>query len=133
MDNDALIDACFAASEQVRYVAVYRAGVLHSRERTGLEHATAAESDRYEELLVNPTALTLLRQRGDIDCGGLRYILIRYGNFFQFVKQIPNGHISIALEPSAGIDDLVRTLVDRIEEITWTGQAWTPADTAGES
>jgi hypothetical protein len=117
LDHNGLIDECFAVSEQVRYVAVYHAGVLHSRERTGLSGASAGESDRYEELLVNPTALTLFKQRGDIDCGGLRYILIRYGNFFQFVKQIPDGHISVALEPSAGIDDLVRTLVARIEGV----------------
>ena len=40
---------------------------------------------RYEELLVNPTLLELTRQRGNIDCGGLEYLVIRYGNFFQLV------------------------------------------------
>lgn len=123
MDDDALIDECFAVSGRVRYVAVYRAGALRSRERAGLQEASTGESDRYEELLVNPTALTIFRQRGDIDCGGLLYVLIRYGNFFQFVKPIPNGHISVALEPSAAIDELVRALVARIDGIMDNGAA----------
>src|SRR5688572_2899442 len=74
-----LMDALFDLSPQVRYVAVYRYGELSLRQRRDLSLASAAESDRYEELLVNPTVLTLTRQRGDIDCGGLDYVVIRYG------------------------------------------------------
>ena len=44
--------------------------------------ASGLESDRYEELLVNPTLLTLATQRGNIDCGGLKYLIVRYGNKF---------------------------------------------------
>ena len=35
-----------------------------------------ASPDRYEELLVNPTLLTLAGQRGDIDYGGLRCLVL---------------------------------------------------------
>jgi hypothetical protein len=63
--------------------------------------ASAPESDRYEELLVNPTILTLTRQRGNIDCGGLGYVVVRYGNFFQFVAPIEGGHVSVAFDPDA--------------------------------
>ena len=76
------MDALFNLSLQVRYVAVYRHGELSLRQRPNLSLASAPESDRYEELLVNPTLLTLTRQRGDIDCGGLSYVVVRYGNFF---------------------------------------------------
>jgi hypothetical protein len=96
-----LMDALFDLSLQVRYVAVYRHGELSSRQRPDLSLASAAESDRYEELLVNPTVLTLTRQRGDIDCGGLDYVVIRYGNFFQFISPIEGGHVSVAFEPDA--------------------------------
>jgi hypothetical protein len=96
-----LIDALFDLSPQVRYVAVYRYGELSLRQRRDLSLASAAESDRYEELLVNPTLVTLARQRGDIDCGGLEYLVIRYGHFFQFVVPIEGGHASIAFEPHA--------------------------------
>jgi hypothetical protein len=74
-----LMDALFDLSPQVRYVAIYSHGQLSLRQRTELSLASAPESDRYEELLVNPTILTLTRQRGEIDCGGLDYVVVRYG------------------------------------------------------
>lgn len=90
----------FALGPSVRYVALYRDGALEMRERPGLSDSSESESDRYEELLVNPTLLRLASQRGNIDCGGLDYLLIRYGSFFQFVQEIPDGHVSVALEPT---------------------------------
>jgi len=60
--------------------------------------ASSQESDKYEELLVNPTLLTLVRQRGNIDCGGARFVLVRYGNFYQLVIDLPDGHASICFE-----------------------------------
>ena len=96
-----LIDALFDLSPQVRYVAIYRHGELSLRQRHDLSLTSAPESDRYEELLVNPTVLTLTRQRGEIDCGGLDYVVVRYGNFFQFVVSIEGGHASVAFEPDA--------------------------------
>ncbi len=96
-----LIDAVFAASPAVRYVAVYRRGRLESKQRAGLVAASAGESDRYEELIVNPTLITLLRQRGEIDCGGLGYALIRYGSFFELVQPLEDGHLSVGIEPTA--------------------------------
>ena len=96
---DKLIDAIFALSMQVRYVAIYQHRELVSRARPELTEASGAESDRYEELLVNPTLLTLVGQRGRIDCGGLEFVVIRYGNFFQVVRSLSDGHLSVAVEP----------------------------------
>ena len=96
-----LIDALFDLTLAVRYVAIYRHAELSLRQRPDLSLASAPESDRYEELLVNPTILTLTRQRGEIDCGGLDYVVVRYGNFFQFVVPIEGGHASVAFEPNA--------------------------------
>lgn len=59
---------CFAVFAEVRYLALYNGRELHSFVRDDLSNASAAESDRYEELLVNPTLLALARQRGEIDC-----------------------------------------------------------------
>ena len=70
-------------------------------ERPNLRLPSSGESDRYEELLVNPAVLTLTEQRGDIDCGGLEFVLIRYGRFFQLVHRVPGGHVSISIEPVA--------------------------------
>lgn len=69
------------------------------RQRAGLANASALESDRYEELLVNPTLLTLVGQRGRIDCGGLDFVVIRYGHFFQLVRPLPDGHLSLSIQP----------------------------------
>lgn len=88
-------------SSDVRYVAIYRQGVLASASRPDLTSPSSSESDKYEELIVNPTLLTLLSQRGNIDCGGLEYVLIRYGSFFEFVASLKDGHVSVGLEPSA--------------------------------
>jgi hypothetical protein len=61
--HDAVIDACLALGSDVRYLAVHGEGLLRSRERAGSAGASAGESDKYEELLVNPSLLTLVRQR----------------------------------------------------------------------
>lgn len=124
LDHDTLIERCLAFSSEVRYVAVYRDGILRSRQRADLTGASTSESDRYEELLVNPTGLTLFGQRGTIGCGGLRYLLVRYGNFFQFIRPVPNGHVSIALEPVADVGALLPVLDDLLAE-------WTSPEAAG--
>ena len=95
------IDRIFAVTPAVRYVALYRGGALESRQRGGLAGASASESDRYEELFVNPALLTLVRQRGNLDCGGAPYVVVRYGNFYQLVVDLPDGHAPVCFELSA--------------------------------
>ncbi|MGH3838364.1 MAG: hypothetical protein ACRDSF_22120 [Pseudonocardiaceae bacterium] len=100
MQIDEIISSVFAIHPRVRYVAVASGQHVELRQREGLAGASSSESDRYEELLVNPTLLMITRQRGDIDCGGLRYLIVRYGNFAQVVVPRPDeGHVSIAVEP----------------------------------
>ena len=70
-------------------------------QQAGTTGASSSESDKYEELIVNPAILTLVKQRGNIDCGGAEFVLIRYGNFFQFLLPIEGGHISVCIEPYA--------------------------------
>jgi hypothetical protein len=101
VNPQALIQDVFSLSDDIRYVALYFAGELSTSSKPGTPGASSSESDRYEELIVNPTLLTLVKQRGDIDCGGARYLLVRYGNFYQLVAPIANGHISICIEPQA--------------------------------
>ena len=96
-----LLDAVVAVSPAVRYVALLQHGHLESRQREGIGSASASESDKYEEVIVNPTLITLLSQRGNIDCGGFRYVLIRYGSFVQYVQPLASGHLSVSLEHTA--------------------------------
>jgi hypothetical protein len=98
----------------VRYVAIYLNAQLVTRAHSQLPGASSSESDRYEELIVNPTLLTLLHQRGNIDCGGFHFVLIRYGHFFQFIQPLPSGHVSVAIEPSIDPLALIQDLQRRI-------------------
>jgi hypothetical protein len=107
-----MIDAIFRLGEAVRYVAVYRHGQLEMRSRDGTAGASSPESDRYEELLVNPTLLKLASQRGDIDCGGLESLLVRYGNFYTYVLPTPWGHVSVGIESDADAIGLGRQIAD---------------------
>ena len=110
MNPEALLDRLFAVSPKVRYAAVRRGPELAMRQREGIADPSGAESDRYEELLVNPALIVLATQRGEIDCGGLRYLLVRYGHFFQFVRAFDDGHVSVAIEPGADVVGLAGQL-----------------------
>ncbi len=94
----------------MRYVAVYLAGELRMRQRAGLAGASTSESDRYEELLVNPTLLTLATQRGQIDCGGVAYLLVRYGNFFTFIQPVARGHVNVGFELDARLEAVIEAV-----------------------
>jgi hypothetical protein len=113
---DSLVAEIFAASPDVRYVALYRANALSMWQRPGVIGEGSNETDRYEELFVNPALLKLTTQRGNLDCGGLRYLLVRYGNFFQLVQPISQGHVSVCIANAEHTDPLaivaaVRTLL----------------------
>jgi len=101
-----MIESIFELSDSIRYVAVYKNGQLESKSKSNTLGASSSESDRYEELLVNPTLIKLTSQRGNIDCGGLDYILVRYGNFFQFVLPKTWGHVSVCVEANADPIDI---------------------------
>jgi hypothetical protein len=96
-----MIESIFKLSDSIRYVAVYKNGELESKSKSNTVGASSSESDRYEELLVNPSLIKLASQRGNIDCGGLDYILVRYGNFFQLVLPVNWGHVSVCIEANA--------------------------------
>lgn len=103
--ND-LKNQIFELSEKIRYVAIYKNGELISSSKQDLQNTSSSESDKYEELIVNPTLLTLATQRGNIDCGGCEYIVIRYGHFFEYMSRIKGGHVSVGIEPDAEVTDL---------------------------
>lgn len=92
------IERIFGLSPDIRYVSIYRGGELQTRQRQAVA-ASSADSDRYEELIVNPTLLLLARQRGNIDCGGASFVIVGYGNFLQLVVDLPDGHVSVCFEP----------------------------------
>ena len=111
---DELTRAIFDLSADVRYVALGRGQQVTLAQRDGLADASSSESDRFEELLVNPTLLRLATQRGDIDCGGLRYLVVGYGHFHQLVLPRGDGHVSVAFEPAANPLDFVGSVEELV-------------------
>lgn len=93
-----LIENIFRVAPEIRYVATYLDNILDSAQRPGLAGASDSESDKYEELIVNPTLLKLITQRGNIDCGGAQWAVIRYGNFYEAVIPVSSGHLSVGIE-----------------------------------
>ena len=100
---EALKNQIFSLSGDIRYVAIYANDKLISGEKPSIKNTSSSESDKYEELIVNPTLLKLVIQRGNIDCGGVEYVIIKYGSFFEFVMPIKNGHVSVGIEPHSDI------------------------------
>src|SRR5688500_14861031 len=105
-----LVNKLFADSPAIRYVALYRGGELASRQRDDAEGAASSESDRYEDLLVNPTLLKLVRLSGENDCGRAQFVVVRYGNLYQLVIDLPDGHVSVCFELGSNPLDHAQTI-----------------------
>jgi hypothetical protein len=101
-----LADAIFALGPHVRYVAFGSGQEVDTRQRPDIRDASSSESDFFEELLVNPTLLALARQRGELDCGGLRYLIVAYGSFNVVAMPLNGGHVTVSVALDA---DLVAT------------------------
>ena len=105
-------EAIFALGPHIRYVAFGEGQHVDMRQREGLDDASEASSDFFEELLVNPTLLTLARQRGELDCGGLRFVVVGYGNFNQVVVPTPRGHVSVCVALGADPVDVAHRVAE---------------------
>jgi hypothetical protein len=113
--NTALREAIFRLGPHIRYVAFGDGQRVETAQRDGIAAASAADSDFFEELLVNPTLLTLARQRGDLDCGGLRHVIVGYGNFNQVVVPTPSGHVSVCVQRDADAAAVARDIAELLE------------------
>jgi hypothetical protein len=110
MKGESLLDAILELSPIIRYAAVHLGGgepLL--RERPGAS-ATAAEGERWDELIVNPVLIELAGRRGDVDYGGLDYLIVRYRRCTNIVLPLDGGHLSVLLDPDADPLPLVPTI-----------------------
>jgi len=109
-----IIDFLFSNFGSIRYVAIYIDNDLEFRQREHTNDSSSSDSDRYEELLTNPVLLATARQRANIDCGGLRYIIVAYGNFYQLLKEVKGGHISICLHKDTDLNTIPGNIFDKL-------------------
>jgi len=112
---EALKNQIFSLSGGIRYVAIYANDKLISGEKPSIQNTSSSESDKYEELIVNPTLLKLVIQRGNIDCGGVEYVIIKYGFFFEFLMPIKNGHVSVGIEQLSNIMEIINKIQDLVK------------------
>jgi len=114
-----LIEKISQISDTIRYVSIYQDNNLESWQRADLNKPSSSDSDKYEELLVNPTILKIAKQQGDIDCGGLDFVIIKYGSFFQLIREIKNGHISICIDKKdnpISLEKEIKNLICKFEQ-----------------
>ena len=109
----------FAIDPRIRYVAVNLGGRIAEMEQSPNWPSTnPSESDRMEELIVNPVVLELVRRRGEIDIGGARYVVIRYGVLFELVLPYRGGHVSVGIEPGPGILEIAERCEEAVRSMS---------------
>ncbi len=100
----------------IGYVALCCGQEVLLREAPGTVSRTTAETNFYEELLVNPILLKLASQRGELDCGGLNYIAVGYGDFVQLIMLTKDGHISMGISRKANAGELTSRVQSVLRE-----------------
>jgi hypothetical protein len=97
--NEALSTRLFRMEPKIRYVAVNQAGrIVEMAQSPSHPSYNSCETDRIEELIVNPIVLELAARRGNLDMEGIRYVVIRYGTQYQLLMPYREGHLSVGVE-----------------------------------
>jgi hypothetical protein len=116
----------FPLDPAIRYVAVQRAGAIAEMQQSPDRPTfNPPETDRMEELIVNPIVLEALRRRGNLDLDGVRHVTIRYGKQYQVVLPIEDGHVSVGVELGADVEQIAERI-----EATLSGVAVGPLERA---
>ena len=106
----------FELDSGIRYLAVNQEGEIVEMEQRLPSH-NLVETDRMEELLVNPTILEMTKRRGDLDLDGIRYIIIQYGLQYQAVFNYRNGHVSVGIESDSDAVAVVTKVLEYLDSL----------------
>jgi hypothetical protein len=106
----------FKLEPKIRYVAVNQNFEIVEMEQSP-QHPTfnPHETDRIEELVVNPTVLEITKRRGNIDMDGIRYVVIRYGTQYQLLMPYKDGHVSIGVELTDDPIEIAGTVANQLK------------------
>ena len=115
MEPASLGSALFAHDARLRYVAVNQRGQVTEMTQNPLHPSTnPTETDRMEELIVNPVVLELTGRRGNLDLGGVRYVIVRYGTQYQLLMLYRQGHLSVGINLADDPIDIANTIAEII-------------------
>lgn len=112
MKGESLLDAILELSPVIRYGALHLGGgepLLRERPNAA---PGSAEGERWDELIVNPVLIELASRRGDVDYGGLDYLVVRYRRCTNLVLPLDGGHLSVLIDPDADPLPLVGPIRD---------------------
>ena len=104
----------FELDPGIRYLAVNQDGEIVEMAQRLPTH-NQVETDRMEELLVNPAILDLTKRRGDLDLDGIRYIIIQYGLQYQAIFNYRNGHVSVGIESDSDAVGVVSKILEHLD------------------
>ena len=94
----------FALARGIRYVAVNQNGkIVEMTQNPSMPSLNPTDTDRMEELIVNPVLIELTRRRGELDLSGIRYVVVRYGVLDELVFPYGTGHLSVGVEPDVDV------------------------------
>jgi hypothetical protein len=96
--EEILSQRLFRLEPRIRYVALNQKGQIKEMRQSPLHPShNPPESDRMEELIVNPIVIEITARRGNLDMDGIRYVIIRYGTQYQLLLPYRDGHLSIGV------------------------------------
>lgn len=105
----------FPLDPSIRYVAVNRGGrIVEMQQNARFPVVSPAETDRLEEIIVNPTILDIARRRGEMDLGGVQFVIIRYDSIYGLLLPYREGHVSVGIEPGADIQAIAEKCIDAL-------------------
>ncbi len=114
--NEELGPKLFKFDPKIRYVSINRNGtIVEMTQNPDLPMYNPPDTDRTEELVVNPTVLDLLRRRGSLDQYGVKFVVIHYDEFYQVVMPYEDGHLSIGVELTADVIDVVKRVTKLLD------------------
>jgi hypothetical protein len=116
-DTEGKLSEClFRLEPRIRYMALNQNGQIQEMRQSPRHPSTnPPESDRLEELIVNPIVLEIAARRGNIDMDGVRYVVIRYGTQYQLLLPYRDGHLSIGVNPDDDPVEIARKVAAALD------------------
>lgn len=124
--GDRLAPVLFSLDPGIRYVAVNQGGAIREMvQRADYPTLNSHETDRMEELIVNPIVLEATRRRGNLDMDGVRHVTVRYGTLYTVIFPHDDGHVSVGVQLGADVEAIAEKVT-----VALAGPRTTPMEQA---